>query len=310
MHPAFSVISFTTLLGACQGLIVALGVMRLLGAEVSSLIPILFIACALLVISLGASFFHLGHPERAWRAAAMWRTSWLSREVIVLPMFIGLSGLWALLEWTQPNANALITLVISLLIVLSLLLWLCTAMIYACLKFIQEWAHPLTIVNYTLIGIASGLVLCASLLATFGENEKVVWALLPWALVFTLAAFASRWASLQRNRRIKPLSTLQSATGIQNPTLRQVSMGMSAGAFNTREFFHGATQVFLRNVKSGALALGFVAPAALLLLGAAVQSNLLIALAFPVQYLGLLCERWLFFAQARHPQNLYYQTVS
>ena len=29
-----------------------------------------------------------------------------------------------------------------------------------------------------------------------------------------------------------------------------------------------------------------------------------------LQVLGLLAERWLFFAQARHPQNLYYQTVS
>jgi len=36
--------------------------------------------------------------------------------------------------------------------------------------------------------------------------------------------------------------------------------------------------------------------------------SLLIA-AFLVQYLGLLAERWFFFAQANHPQNLYYQTV-
>ena len=31
--------------------------------------------------------------------------------------------------------------------------------------------------------------------------------------------------------------------------------------------------------------------------------------AFLIQYLGLLAERWFFFAQANHPQNLYYQTV-
>lgn len=306
MHPAFSVISFTTLLGAAQGLLVILGLLQLSGVEIPQLLAFLCVAIALLIVSLGASFFHLGHPERAWRAAAMWRTSWLSREVIVLPAFIGVTGLWALLEWRQSDAS----LVIVALIAISFLLWICTAMIYACLKFIQEWAHPITIVNYVLIGMASGLVLCASLLAIAGGNAETVAMLVPWAIGFTLIALASRWASIQRNKRIKPLSTLQSATGIHNPTLRQVSMGMSAGAFNTREFFHGATQVFLRNVKSAALLIGFVAPAALLLLGAAVQSNLLIALAFPVQYLGLLCERWLFFAQARHPQNLYYQTVS
>jgi sulfite dehydrogenase (quinone) subunit SoeC len=310
MHPAFSVISFTTLLGAAQGLLVILGLLQLSGVEIPQLLAFLCVAIALLIVSLAASFFHLGHPERAWRAAAMWRTSWLSREVIVLPAFIGVTGLWALLEWSQAASAPVITALIVLLIGLSFLLWICTAMIYACLKFIQEWAHPLTIVNYVLIGMASGLVLSASLLAIAGGNAETVAMLVPWAIGFTLLALASRWASIQRNKRIKPLSTLQSATGIQNPTLRQVSMGMSAGAFNTREFFHGATQIFLRNVKSATLLIGFIAPAALLLLGHAFQSTLLIAIAFPVQYLGLLCERWLFFAQARHPQNLYYQTVS
>ncbi|MEN9759932.1 MAG: hypothetical protein RL676_1083, partial [Pseudomonadota bacterium] len=73
MHPAFSVISFTTLLGAAQGLVVALAVLKLLGQSVPHMVAMLVIATALLIISLGASFFHLGHPERAWRAAAMWR---------------------------------------------------------------------------------------------------------------------------------------------------------------------------------------------------------------------------------------------
>ncbi|MEY3981453.1 MAG: hypothetical protein RLZZ281_322, partial [Pseudomonadota bacterium] len=144
MHPAFSVISFTTLLGAAQGLVVALAVLKLLGQSVPHMVAMLVIATALLIISLSASFFHLGHPERAWRAAAMWRTSWLSREVIVLPLFIGLVVLWAFLEWRGlPSAWILVPV-----IAVSAGLWVCTAMIYACIKFIQEWAHPITIVNY------------------------------------------------------------------------------------------------------------------------------------------------------------------
>lgn len=31
--------------------------------------------------------------------------------------------------------------------------------------------------------------------------------------------------------------------------------------------------------------------------------------AFLVQYVGLLAERWHFFTEGKHPQNLYYQTV-
>ena len=33
-------------------------------------------------------------------------------------------------------------------------------------------------------------------------------------------------------------------------------------------------------------------------------------LALGSQAAGLLAERWFFFAQARHPQNIYYQAVS
>jgi sulfite dehydrogenase (quinone) subunit SoeC len=306
MHPAFSVISFTTLLGAAQGLLVTLGLMRLLGLQISQLVVVLAIAIVLLITSLAASFFHLGHPERAWRSAAMWRTSWLSREVIVLPAFIGLTVLWAFFEWRGIDASW----VIVLLLLGSVALWLCTAMIYACLKFIQEWAHPLTLVNYTLIGIASGLVLCVSLFAALNINVEITSALIPWAIGLTAAALASRLASFQRNARIKPLSNLQTATGIRDPQLRQISMGMSAGAFNTREFFHHKTALFVRNAKSLAIGLGFVLPVFILIFASILESRALAVLAFPAQYLGLLCERWVFFAQARHPQNLYYQTVS
>jgi len=58
------------------------------------------------------------------------------------------------------------------------------------------------------------------------------------------------------------------------------------------------------------LGLCFAAPVILILLGTSLESRALLVLAFPIQYLGLLSERWLFFAQARHPQNIYYQTVS
>ena len=39
------------------------------------------------------------------------------------------------------------------------------------------------------------------------------------------------------------------------------------------------------------------------------QISALLLAAFLLQYAGLLMERWFFFAQANHPQNLYYQTV-
>jgi len=308
MNPAFSVVLFTTIAGAAQGLVVGLALAMLAGLAVSPAFTArgLVIAGVMLTIGLVASFGHLGRKERAWRAVLMWRTSWLSRECIVLPAFIGWLALW----WLMLPLAGLRVFVPIVAIVLAGVLWLCTAMIYACLRFVEEWAQPLTLVNFALIGLSSGFVLASALAASAGEDELLRWGG-PAALIFTVAAGLARVMSLRRNAAIRHRSSLQSATGIRSPQLVQKSMGMSAGAFNTREFFHGRTLAVIRNVRRVFLLGGFVLPTilmlAVLLLGAPLALWWLAVLS---QALGLLAERWFFFAQARHPQNLYYQVVS
>lgn len=307
MNPAFSVVVFTTIAGAAQGLVVTLALAMLAGLPLAPGFPsiALIVAAIMLLVGLGASFGHLGRPERAWRAVLMWRTSWLSREVIVLPAFIAVVALW----WLALRAGIDTPLLPLAAIGFAALLWYCTAMIYACLRFIQEWAQPLTVVNFTLIGLSSGLVLASALAALMGE-ERLLQVSGPCALAITLAAWATRTLALRRNAALKPRSTLQSATGIQAPNLVQTSMGMSAGSFNTREFFHGASRAALKQVKLGFIVLGFALPSLLLAWAVGAQSTLAFVLAFVVQVPGLVAERWFFFAQARHPQNLYYQVVS
>jgi DMSO reductase anchor subunit len=316
VNPAFSVIVFTTLAGAAQGVVVALALATLAGLPISApfLAGALAVTFVMLLGGLGASFLHLGRPERAWRAAMMWRTSWLSREVIVLPAFIGLVGLWWLAVRLDAPAfwrNALLPLACS---AVAVLLWYCTAMIYACLRFIAEWSHPLTFVNYLLIGLGSGSVLACALAALAGE-AVLLRAAGPWALALTLAAALTRVLALRRNAALTPRSTLQSATGIRAPTLVQTSMGMSAGSFNTREFFHGVSPRVFRQIRWIGLGLLFVLPAlcmawALLVAGTPRGAAVGWCLAVLSQAPGLVADRWLFFAQARHPQNLYYQVVS
>ncbi|MEO5734792.1 MAG: DmsC/YnfH family molybdoenzyme membrane anchor subunit [Rubrivivax sp.] len=317
MNPAFSVVIFTTIAGAAQGLVVALALAVLLGRPMApGFIGVaLVVAEVMLLIGLGASFAHLGRPERAWRAVLMWRTSWLSREVIVLPAFIALVALWWLAVragWRGPVA----LLLPLALIALALVLWYCTGMIYACLRFIQEWAQPLTIVNFTLTGLSSGLMLSSALAVWAGQT-----ALLnlsgPAALVVTVVAMATRLLALRHNATLRHRSTLQSATGIRAPKLAQQSMGMSAGSFNTREFFHGRSQALLRQLRLVLVLLGFVLPALLALWalwGGSGEEAATHAwpwmLAVASQVPGLLADRWFFFAQANHPQNLYYQVVS
>ncbi|HEX4511851.1 MAG TPA: DMSO reductase, partial [Burkholderiaceae bacterium] len=111
------------------------------------------------------------------------------------------------------------------------------------------------------------------------------------------------------NARLRPRSTVQSATGLPGPRIVQKSMGMSAGSYNTREFFHGLGMLALKRVKWSFLVLGFGIPALLLAWVLAGGSPGAWLIAVPIQFVGLLAERWFFFAQARHPQNLYYQQV-
>jgi DMSO reductase anchor subunit len=329
MRPAFSVLFLTTLIGAGQGLFLALftvhtyALVGLLPAGSASGLYVIgsALALALLAAGLAASFFHLGRPERAWRSATQWRTSWLSREVIVLPAFMAALAAYGVVHasgWSPVLMTSaqgwpidLALLVGLAATVLAFALFVCTGMIYACLRFLAEWHTALTPLNFTLMGGASGFTLAAGLAALI-EPQRVAF-LAGWAIVLTVLAALGRGAALMRNARLKPRSTIQSAIGVKHPQVAQTSMGFMGGSFNTREFFHGARPGLLRAIKPTFIVLAFVVPVALLALGrivAAENSAALLLSAFGVQFLGLLAERWFFFAQARHPQNLYYQVVS
>ena len=325
MHPAFSVIFLTTLIGVGQGLFLALFTVEsyaafgLLTPQDSRFYALgSAVALGFLVAGLIASFFHLGRPERAWRSAAKWRTSWLSREVIVLPAFMGTVFLYGAAHCTGFNpvlaqlpsgAPVNVTAILGVAgTLLAFALFVCTGMIYACLRFLQEWHTPLTVINYTLLGGASGFVLATALAALVAPGVTGFFG--GWAMILTLLALVGRVATLLRNARLRPKSTLRTAIGVKHPRIVQKAQGAMGGSFNTREFFHGRTALFLRQVKWLFLLLAFVLPMGVLAGGTTGGSGALLLAAFAVQYLGLLAERWFFFAQANHPQNLYYQAVS
>ena len=327
MKPAFSVIFLTTLAGAGQGLFMALVAGQfywLIGSTQApeggtfyaygSLLALVFLGLGLI-----ASFFHLAHPERAWRAASQWRTSWLSREVLALPAVMGAVVLYGGLHWldwrpvlmTFGNLKDLdLTMAAGYLgVIASIALFVCTGMIYACMKFIQEWASPLTVLNYGLMGTASGFVLAAAYAAALDSPLNDFFA--GSALSLTVLALVGRLFSLWRNGRIKYLSSLQTAVGMHHRNLRQISRGFTAGSFNLKEFFHPGGPGLVKMLKVIFLITAFALP--ILLLGISVVSGasvVLLGATFMIQYLGLLAERWVFFAEASHPQNLYYQKVA
>lgn len=318
----------TTLIGAGQGLFLALVTVQLYA--LFDLLPPRqghwfyahgsLLALLLLIAGLVASFFHLGRPERAWRSAARWRTSWLSREVIVLPALMAVVfvfgvahffGYKPVLVRLPSDVDVDLTVLLGIAgTVLAFALFLCTGMIYACLPFLREWASPLTPINFTLLGGASGFTLAAAY--TAWRAPDLTRFLVGWALVITLLGAATRIASLVRNHRLKPKSTVQTAIGIRHPRIVQKAAGFLGGSFNTREFFHGNAAGLLRSVKWLFLACAFAIPLLLLaaVLWGVLAGKAALVTTFVVQFAGLLAERWFFFAEANHPQNLYYRAIA
>ena len=311
MRPQLSIILFTTLVGMAQGLLFFIALLNIEASVLSApflailALPVSFI---LLTLSLVASFFHLGHPERAWRAAMMWRTSWLSREVIVLPAVMLLTAM----TFFFITAGMVPVWLWAALLISTLVLWICTAKIYQCIRFIQEWSHPSTLSNFILLGLTSGGLLLEFLLMLWNDpSAPLGMGLISGAnfILLFLALNLKLWI-WRRNQQLKPKSNLASATGIKGNNIRQTSMGFMGGSFNTREFFHHQTDRVISNIRKIILLMAYIGPMILLAISMNSPSIIQIATALFMHYIGLLAERWMFFAEANHPQNLYYQRVS
>jgi DMSO reductase anchor subunit len=251
----------------------------------------------------------LGRPERAWRAVMMWKTSWLSREVIALPVLM----LVTFICFISALSGGVATWLWILLALATLALWLCTAKIYQCLRFIQEWAHPSTLFNFVLLGISSGLILFECLLLIANQSlRSITYQQVSLLSIFFLAfAFGLKLWMWGRNRQLKPKSNLSSATGIKNEKIRQISMGFMGGSFNTREFFHHQTDNVIKNLRLIIIICCYLVPLLFMVGSLRISSPLfLMGIALVIHILGVLAERWMFFAEANHPQNLYYQRIA
>jgi DMSO reductase anchor subunit len=294
MHPALSVILFTTASGAGYGMLFWLGLLAPLG-----LLPIAagfgvtasLIALALVTFGLMSSTLHLGHPERSWRAVTQWRTSWLSREgvaaLIAYVPAVLFPLLWLILDKAGPlgfvaAAMAAITVV-------------CTGMIYASLKPIRQWHNPYVLPIYLLAAAFSGGA-CLAGVATFWGTSRLLVVVSVVLAAVTLAAKYAYWRSIDRPADAR---TPADATGLGKlGTVRSLDPPNTEENYLLREMGYRIGRKHAARLRVIAMLLGFVAP--ILLLPFFPPLAAIAALA------GLLVERWLFFAEATHTITLYY----
>ncbi|MCE8520898.1 dimethyl sulfoxide reductase anchor subunit [Ruegeria pomeroyi] len=292
MHPAPSVIIFTTLSGLGFGLLAFLG----LGLpDVSGWVAFVFFAIAfgLAVGGLLAATFHLGRPERAWKAFRQWRTSWLSREgcaavaaLLVMGLYaigvIFLNQRWSVLGWLGAA--------------LSLGTVFTTSMIYAQLKTIPRWNMNLTPAMFLSFSLAGGALLA-------GQSAAAI-VLLLIAGTVQLAYWKQGDAALANSG-----TNIGTATGLgSRGTVRAFEPPHTGSNYLLREFVHVVGRKHAAKLRMLALGFGFVLPLALLLVPMhdVVVKHLLALIAVIAHLIGIATSRWLFFAQAEHVVGLYY----
>ena len=315
MHPALSVIFFTTASGAGYGLLLWSAV-----AAMAGLLPgralLAAVALGLLLVTAGllSSLLHLGKPMRAWRAFSQWRTSWLSREGIAAlltyapVLAFGAALLPAALDGTGRGAAVLGwpgLLAAGLVVAGALATVACTAMIYASLKPIPAWAHRLVLPGYLLFALSGGAFLLAALAAGAGVAPGLpaaamlaVLALLPWPLKWRY------WRDIDTT----PLAaTRGDAVGLPGRRVARFEGPTTEANYITREMGFVLARRHARLLRVLAVVLSAAVPVACIAVAVAAGGGWgWVALAAVAAVAGAFVERWLFFAQARHLVTLYY----
>jgi sulfite dehydrogenase (quinone) subunit SoeC len=288
MHPAPSVILFTTLSGLGFGLLVFLG----LGLPaVTGWVAFVFflIAYALAVGGLLASTFHLGHPERALKAFSQWRTSWLSREAWAAVAALMVTGIYALLAVFFDIRIAALGWIGA---GLSLATVITTAMIYTQIKAVPRWNQMLTPLHLTTVSLAGGALLAGQIMLA--------------QLLLLLAGLVqiAHWR-VGDTRFHSAGQSIASATGLSEAgRIRAFEAPHTGTNYLLREMVHMVGRKHARLLRIIALGLGFAVPLALILIPGAAHG--LGGLAVISHVLGILASRWLFFAEAEHVVGLYY----
>jgi|APGre2960657468_1045069.scaffolds.fasta_scaffold00572_13 DMSO reductase anchor subunit len=311
MNPALSVIFFTTASGAGYGMLVTLGLAALLGQLPQHLwfsLVTMVVALGLITAGLLSSTFHLGHPERAWRAFSQWRSSWLSREgIMAVATYMPALGFG--LAWAFPN---LITVPQGIVGVGAALFALgtiyTTAMIYRSLKPIHQWHNKHVVGCYLVLGVMTGAVFVLALSSLFGQ--RIVY-LTPICGLLLAAGLSVKWLYWAFIDSTTASSTPASAVGLSGPNVKVTSVEWPHTEANyvMKEMGFQVARKHATRLRQIAIWAGFLLPAIALETSILLPADLGTWLTIPaalVMAIGIVAERWLFFAQAKHTVTLYY----
>jgi sulfite dehydrogenase (quinone) subunit SoeC len=312
LHPAPSIIFFTVASGAGYGLLFVLGLGAVMGlVPADRWLGFAAMASALGLVTLGllASTFHLGHPERAWRAVTQAGSSWLSREgvaalVTYVPALVFAFG-W-LFQARIDDGFALAGLLAALCALVTVY---CTGMIYASLRPIRQWHLPIVPWVYLAFALMTGALLGHVLFALFGAERQWLGVL---ALLGTALAFALKLVYWRGIDEFAVRFTPGQATGLGPGTVRLLEPPHTQTNYLLDEMAFCIGRRHARKLRRLSLALG-LGGGLLTALALATTGLAAIGLSVAAALAGTAAaaiERWLFFAEATHTVTLYYGSAA
>lgn len=310
MHPALSIVFFTTASGAGFALLVVLGLCVPLGMLPRSSIfgfAALAIAVALAAGGLASSVLHLGRPERAWRAFSQWRSSWLSREGVFSVLTFLPSAIFGV-GWVFFGATErLIGLCGMLAAVLAAATIYCTGMIYQSLKPIHQWHNAWVVPNYLALALMSALLILDFLVRLWQPRAPGVGVSAFVLVVLGWWLKEHYWSSIDTT---SAPSTVASATLLgSRGKVRMLEPPHTEENYLLQEMGFRIARTHRVRLRTIARSAAFILPAVLTLLAllvGGVIGSITAGLAVLSAALGLVVERWLFFAEAKHTVMLYY----
>jgi len=307
MHPAASIIFFTVASGAGYGMLAWLGLHSLVQRPDATLgLAVLLVALGLVSAGLMSSTFHLGHPERAWRALSQWRSSWLSREGVAAIVTYPPALLFGAALLFPENLSGVLPAAGLAMSVLAVLTIFCTSMIYASLKPIPAWHNGHTIALYLAYGATTGLFWFAALVHLLGARP-------PFLVGPLVLVCAASWAAVRLYwRRVDTpadVPTAAQAIGLDASTARPLDPPHTEQNYLQREMGFQIARKHARKLRRVSEGIGLALPIALTLATFALPplaDTLVLVVAALAAAFGALVQRWLFFAEAKHMVMLYY----
>ena len=300
MHPAWSIIFFTTVSGLGFGFSawIVFGLIEI--KNIFQLIIIAGFAFCLICSGLLSSTLHLGHPERAWRALSQWRSSWLSREGVLSVFVLTALTCWFLYTFQYGKLPLWINLIVIILILFTVY---ATAMIYASLKTVACWNQFLTPVCYLMYAISGGLLTIIWFMSMIGQmitfNITLILLLL---IISTWILKIKWWWNLDNNQSDSNLAT---ATGLGSfGEVRSLMPPHTSENYLQKEMGFVIARKHAMKLRILSLTLGGIIPITVLLSGT--LSSILLGISLFIHLIGVFIERFLFFAEAKHVVTLYY----